>query len=370
MQISISHPELDGQETRLSSDVASSATSSTVENNKSFATNDYILFGGLGEELSEIVLLTSTTGNTTLGHTTGPVFAHSARTSVSQIRYNKIKVYSSTSEEGTYTLLDTIDIAVDQDSTIYPDPTGTSSTWYKIKFYNETTAVLSSYSVAVQGTGYTEDSLKSMGDEVLEDFGDPLGKDLTREQVYNYLRGGVRKVTSEMIKTLPDYRKNYEVKALSSGVSSLPDRFLGFIRVDAGSTADTAYSADFVSEGALKPGASYYGTDPKIYIRGSNFYILPTTLANAYVWYWDYPAPMNLESDEHGLPYGGRDVLVNYALYRAWLGKDPEKAGVFKSLYRESLGEYIDFVAQSRQQINKDTIDIKEGLDLYDFAQP
>jgi hypothetical protein len=367
MQVFISHPELDGQETRLSSDVLASATSSTVENNKGFSTNDYVVFGTLGEELTEIVKLTGTTGTTTLGHTTGPVFAHSARTSISQVRYNQVKVYSSTSETGTYSLVGTKDLSLDQDGTVYEDDAGTESTWYKIKYYNSTTTVLSSFSVAVQGTGYTENSLKSMGDEILEDFGDPEGKDLKREQVYNYLRGGVRKVVSEMVKMLPDYNKCYAVKALTSGSSTLPTRFLGFIRVDVGSTADDAHKAEYVDEGSLIPDSDYSESSPKVFIRGSSFYTLPDTSANAYVWYWEYPAPMTTDSSEHGLPYGARDVLVNYALYRAWLMKDPEKAVSFKSLYRDSLSEYVDFVAQSRQQISSNHVEVKSGSDLYEY---
>ena len=366
MEIFVKHPDLDGQETRLATDVAAAATSCTVENNKSFATNDYVVFGALGEETTEIVKLTGVSGTTTLSHSTGPVFAHSARTSISQIRYNQVKVYSATSESGTYSLVGTTDLTLDQDSTVYSDSDGTESTWYKIKYYNETTTKLSSFSVAVQGTGYTEDSLRSMGDEVLEDFGDTNGKDLKRSQVYNYLRGGVRKVTQELIKSFPDYRKNYVVKTLSSGTATLPDRFLGFIRIDAGPTADTAYKCTYTSEGALSPGTTYSSYEPKVSIRGSSFYVLPDDIANAYIWYWDYPTSMTTESSEHGLPYGARDVLVNYALYKTWLSKDTVKAISFKTLYKDSLSEYIDFVAQSRQQMTKEHIEVRFGDDMYE----
>ena len=92
MLVKISHPELGTGKTRLSADVAASATSSTVENNDNFAAADYVVFGNLGEEKTEIVLLTSVTAPSTLGHTTGPVFAHSARTPVQETKYNQIKI--------------------------------------------------------------------------------------------------------------------------------------------------------------------------------------------------------------------------------------------------------------------------------------
>ena len=367
MEILITHPELELQKTRLSADVAAAATSCTVENNAGFDTNDYVVFGTPSEELTEVVLLTSTTGNTTLGHTTGPVFAHSARTGLSKIKYNQAKVYSSTTEDGTYSLVDTVDLTLDHVNTVYDDTSGTSSTWYKIKYYDEKGDALSSYSPAVEGTGYTEESLKSMTDEVLEDFNDPEGKDLPKEQVYRYLRAGVRKLTMLLTKTFPDYRRNYATDTLSSGVASLPTRFLGFIRVDAGVTLDTAYKTEYVSEGSLQAGTTYSSLKPKVFIRGSNVYVEPDDITNIYMWYWDYPTPMTLASYEHGLPYGARDVLVPYALWRVWLSKDVEKASLYRALYNDAVDEYLEFMAHARQNITKDMVELTAGTDIYDF---
>jgi hypothetical protein len=206
-----------------------------------------------------------------------------------------------------------------------------------------------------------------MADEVLEDFSDPDGKDLKRDQVYKYLRGGVRKIVAEIIKTLPDYNKNYVAKTLTSGSSALPDRFIGFFRVDVGASSDTAAQAEYVNEGKLLPGTSYSSADPKVFIRGNNFYVYPTDQQNAYLWYWEYPEVMTTESTEHGLPYGARDVLVNYALYKAWASKDIERAPTYKTIYKDSLTDYIDFVAQSRQKLTSGHIEVTSGSDLYDY---
>ena len=365
--IYINHPSIDFQESLLAADVAAAATSSTVENNKSFGTNDYVVFGTPKEELTEIVLLTSTTGNTTLGHTTGPVFAHNARTSVSIIKYNQAKIYSATSEDGSYSLLATVDLTLDQDFTVYDDTTGTTATWYKIKYYNETTAALSAFSSAIQASGYTEDSLYDMASEVLEDFGDEGGRDLSREQVYNYLRGGARKVINKIFIAYPDFLKTYAAQALTSGTASLPSRFLGFFRVDAGTTATTAYKAEFIEEADLYPGSTYSSSRPLVYIRGSSFYVLPTDVTNAYLWYWSYPAIMTTDTSEHGLPYGARDVLVNYALYRAWLSKDVDRSGSYKSLYKDGLDDLIEFIVSSRQTMDAKHTKITSGAEMYEF---
>jgi len=381
MIVKIDHPSTGPQETRLSADVAASATSSTVENNDGFATNDYCVFGKLGEEKTEVVKLTSTTTNVTLGHTTGPVFAHSARTQISQIKYNQIKVYSSTTEAGTYSLLATIDLDVDQKQTAYDDTAGTSTTWYKVKYYNETTTTLSDYSDAVLGTGYAEESLRSMTDEILEDFGDPDAKEISRIQVRRYLRAGVRKLTKELIKAMPDYRRKYTTQTLTSGTSEydLPTRFLAFFRVDVNLTGTAyaqAYQAEFESESEGEPDTTYYTNDPRIYFRASStteqFGIRPTPAATgtAFLWYWDYPATMTDDGDLHGLPYGAREVLITYGLKRAWRTKDSAKADEYNNDLKEDVPEYIEFAMQRKQTVNKDfVVPTGVGSDLYELVE-
>lgn len=378
MEIVITHPQIESQETRLTADVAASATTSTVENNTGFTTNDYVVFGALGEELTEIVKLTSTTGTTVLGHTTGPVFAHAARTSVSLIKYNQAKIYTSDAEDGTYALLATVDLTLDQDYTVYDDTTGTSATWYKIKYYNETTAGLSSFSDAVLGTGYTDDSLFTMTEEVMEEFGDSGGKDLSREEAQRQLKAGVRRITTELFKTYPDYFKTYVVITPNgTGLDPLPSRFLGLIRVDindAGTSTTDAHKAEYIQESVGEPDTTWYASSPKVSIRGSNLVTYPTlgTSGRAFVWYWAYPAEMTTESSEHGLPYGAKDVLKHYALYKIWIAKDNEtgigtRGYAYRQLFKEELENYVEFVAQSRQQLNSNKIGIASGSDLYEW---
>jgi len=381
MLVFIDHPETGPQKTRLSADVAASATSSTVENYDGFATNDYCVFGKLGEEKTELVKLTSTTANVTLGHTTGPVFPHSARTPISQIKYNQVKVYSSTTETGTYSLLATVDLDVDQKQTVYDDTAGTTTTWYKVKYYNETTTTLSSYSDAVLGTGYSEESLRSMTDEILEDFGDPDAKEISRNRVSRYLRAGVRKLTKELIKTMPDYRRKYDTQALTSGTSEydLPTRFLAFFRVDVnltGTSATSAHKAEFESEYEGEADTSYYTNDPRIYFRSSGnteqFGIRPAPAASgmAFMWYWDYPATMTDDGDTHGLPYGAREVLITYGLMRAWRTKDSTKGDEYRADLKEDLPEYLEFVAQQKQYPENKQVEVTGvGADLYELVE-
>jgi hypothetical protein len=212
-----------------------------------------------------------------------------------------------------------------------------------------------------------------MTDEVMEDFGDALASNITREAVRNYLNAGVRRMCQTLIRTYPDYRTNYDTQALTANTASysLPTRFLAFKRIDinySANSATDAYKARFEGEEEGWPAFTYQETDPRISIRGTNMVIRPTPTASGgymYRWFWDYPASMDNDTDEHGLPYGARDSLVTYALYRAWMTRDQDKASKFKSLLEEQTEDYIEFIGQQRQIMNKKLIGIQFGSDLY-----
>jgi hypothetical protein len=75
---------------------------------------------------------------------------------------------------------------------------------------------------------------------------------------------------------------------------------------------------------------------------------------------------MSDETDEHGLPYGAEEPLVLYALYRAWLPKNQDKANSYRRAFEDSADEYIDFVGQQRQTMTNKQIQIIFGHELYE----
>lgn len=371
-KIRIFHPELGPQFTRLVSSAAAAATSSTVENNTGFATNDLVVCGNPGEEKTEIVTITGTSGSTTLSHSAGLTFAHGAQSRISQIKYNQAEIYRATAEGGSYSLVTTVDLRVDEIYTVYDDTSGSSSSWYKIRYKNSVASTYSDYSPEVQATGYEEDSLFSMVEEVLADFNDEDGVQVNRTQVRRYLRAGVRKLVMRMIKVMPDYRRKRTTQTLTSGDYDydLPTRFLAFSRVAISPNSATetdAVEADFRSETEINSASTYSENNPIISFRDEQYIIRPTpTGGTAFLYYWDYPAVMTDDSDEHGLPYGARDVLVAYALHRAWVNKNTEMSDQYKSEWREGGDEWIEFVASSRQGYTNKSIEIVFADDLYE----
>lgn len=372
MLLEIVHPELATQKTYTSAEVLASASSSTVENGSGFSSGDLVLFGKYGQEKTERVTLSGTTGNTQLDHSTGPVFSHPARTPVQMMVFDQAEISRADSEGGSYTVLTTVDLNFDEDVTLYNDSTGTTSSWYKIRYKNSSTGVYSSYSPEQQGTGYDDDAMGSMLEEVLVDFGDPTAKKITRTRVRSYLKAGVRTLAVKIIKMYPDHLRSATTQDFTSSQTyNLPDRFLGFIRVDvnyAGTTRSDATKATFESEGDGFPSTTYTTNDPRIFIRGGSVGFRPTPTGSGRAWYvyWAYPPVMSDDGDTHGLPFGARDVLVAHALYRLWLSKDQDKSRGYRSLYKDLEEEFIEFVGQQRQQITQPNEEVVFGGDLYD----
>ena len=368
-KISIEHPDLGPQKTYLTAEVDAADTYSLVENNDDFASGDFVLFGGLGEERAEMVTLTGVTNNNTIDHSTGPVFGHPARTPIYQILYNQAQLWRATAEGGTYSLVTTVDLNVDEERTIYNDTGGSETSWYKVRYKNSSATTYSDYTDEVEGGGYTDASLSTLTDSVLEDFGDIDAKGVTRNQVRSYLNSATKKIMWGIIKRYPSFRTAYTTQALTNGTSTyaLPSRFLGFKRVDIGTTATTAYKAIFEGEEYGYPDTTYSVYSPIISIRGSNFVLRPSSCTGtAYMWYWDYPAAMDNETDEHGLPYGAEECLVFYGLYRVWLSKNQEKSDRYKGAFDSALEEYLEFVGQQRQMMWKPKVKLMFGTDLYD----
>ena len=170
MTIHIEHPDLSKNEkTYLTSACAAAATTLTVQNIEGFAVGNYLVLGKLGEEKTEIVRIHTSTAPTSSTITLNAAcsFAHSVNTPVTYIAFNQVAVYSALSKTSAYSAVSgsPVSIEVDQDYTEFSDSAGTTSTWYKVRYYNSSTSVYSSYSDVVQGSGYSDDSLRRIIDK-------------------------------------------------------------------------------------------------------------------------------------------------------------------------------------------------------------
>jgi hypothetical protein len=351
-KLKIAHPDLIGGKTYLTTAVVASATSSTVENNSFFVSTDYVVFGGLGEEKTEIVLLTSTTGSTTIGHTTGPSFAHAIDTPVREIPYNQVEIYTSSTEDGTYTLAATLALSVDQAFTEY---VASSSTWYKVRYKNVQGTTYSSYSPAVLGTGHGISTLGYMIEEVADELEDPNHLIWSYRRLRRYAKDGAITLANEIAKLHVTCLVAYTTQTASAATElyDLPARFINFRKMDIAYTGSDYVRARPENEIMGLPETKYYTTDPRYFRRGTQYGIRPsadlTTSSTFKLWYNRYPSEMSDDNDEHGLPYGAHIAIVNFMLWKAWLSKNETRANGYKADYAQSRTDYLEQVGEDFQ---------------------
>src|SRR5690606_12333593 len=147
--------------------------------------------------------------------------------------------------------------------------------------------------------------------------------EISRLQVRSYLRAGVKRLTRDLIRALPSYRKAYDTITMEAGTNEydFPDRFLAFRRIDvnfSSSASDSAHKVDIMEDEAEHyPDTAYQTNDPRVFIRGDQLVVEPAasiqTGGTIFCWGWSHPAEMDSDGDTHGLPHGAEELLISYA---------------------------------------------------------
>lgn len=177
--------------TQLSASVLSGQKIANVVNSQGIDINNFYVLGELGSELSELAKLNTKTGNalTALVNYTN---SHLDGNSVTKLFGEKIKLYRALNINGSipldsdFSLLATIDIDVDQYSTIYTDTLGGINYWYKKTYFNSVTSEETdlSSSIAIRGG---DNSYYCTIDEVRIEAGLTRNKYITDEDIYTKL---------------------------------------------------------------------------------------------------------------------------------------------------------------------------------------
>ena len=315
------------EQSNLSTPSAVGDTSVIVQNAVGFSTNDYIILGTVGDETTEIAKIATISTNT-LGLVAALKQPHSVDTTVANYPYNQFKVYSSTTQTGSYTLLNTIDILVDNPlGTQYNDTTGTSTTWYEVSFYNSTTAVESSKSDAWQPSlsgdllNYT---LRAMQDRVITLVDDKREEKVNRNELTTWINEAYQKAQNFLRRKDQKYAmKNSGALNFTAGTAeyTMPTDLYQLFRVDVAMNGATQYRhatyMDLRDDDPLINNA-YSDLDPFFYFIASSIGFKPTPQSGTYkLWY--YPQPLTLVNDADTLddPFKSyADIFVEYAISR------------------------------------------------------
>lgn len=192
----VKNPDLsEYQSTYLSTDETAGQTTLDVISTSGLSDNDYVLIGAWGDETAELRRIT--VASTTTLTVTATTFSHSRGTKLTFIPYNQVVVSRSTDSGATYVALSATDILPSNDWTIIQRTADAATDMYKVRFYNSTTALYSSYSDAVVASGFADNSVYSIKKRALQQIGETINDKITDEFLNECLWEARREVEND-----------------------------------------------------------------------------------------------------------------------------------------------------------------------------
>lgn len=236
MKVTAYNPETENLEmSYLSYSYSVGVTEIVVKDTDRFSVDDRILLGDMGYEQSEIVTVNAVDADKMTLTISTTSFPHSSDDPVYVLKYDQINFYrSTTSVDGTYSLMVTVDIDVDNanKATSYEDPTGLTSYYYKSSFYHSVTLLESDQSDPIAGQGYTRKQAGSIINDFLTEVGDTEQNYMSVPQALNILNECNDDLSTQSAKP---YRtlKASEYLDITGGLNRipLPDNVLAIDRV-------------------------------------------------------------------------------------------------------------------------------------------
>lgn len=175
MIVAAYNPETDDLEKTFIAEYSPEGTSAfEVKNTNGFTNGKRILLGKMGGEKSEVLTTGTITYPDTIAVTVASDFAHDSDDPVYLLRYDQINFYKASSENGSYSLLATLDVDVDNSDLVtkYNDPSGLPTDFYKVKYRHSPDGALSDFSDPIQGTGYGVTRAGNIIDQVVRKVND------------------------------------------------------------------------------------------------------------------------------------------------------------------------------------------------------
>lgn len=226
------HPNIEGNpRTNLTAKAASGQADLVVQNATDFSANDHVVIGNPGEELTEIKKISSINGKT-LTLSANLTNTHPENTKITFIKYDQIKFYKATSINGSYSLVSTKSIAIDEPHTLYDDSTALTTDYFKIKYYNSHTSDLSVYSDPIGASGFPRYSLKRIQDAMYAKTGDTKEQYYTRDEFTDWGNELKDDMVNRIVDSNEKYFNNYEdLDVDANGEADLNANFRKFQKV-------------------------------------------------------------------------------------------------------------------------------------------
>jgi hypothetical protein len=226
------HPSIEGNiRTNLTTKAVSGQADLVVQNSVDFSADDFVVVGLPGDELSEIAQIDSISGKT-ITLTANLNNSHPENTKITFIKYDQIKFYKATTINGTYSLVSTKDISIDEPHTLYDDSSALATDYFKIKYYNSHDEEESVFSDAISSSGFPRYALIKIQDLLFKRFRDEKEQYLEREEITAW----INEIKDDLVNRIIDCNEKYfnNSKTLdvdSDGEADLGDNFRKFQKV-------------------------------------------------------------------------------------------------------------------------------------------
>ena len=348
------HIDLSNQEqTALSQGVSAAGTVLTVANNGGFVANKYVVVGNPGDETTEIVQISTVSGNNTIN--VGALkLAHAMDTPISITPYNQVRFYGGATQTGSFTLIMTVNMEVGYpDGTRYEDTTTPAYAWYKTSFYNSYTTTESSLSDPMPSTGIPDNSVRGLTDAVVVLINDQFEERADRKEILRWLNEAYRKGQ----RLLRQKKGNYFLKDsgnISVATTTLPSDFYRLHRMRTSQDGVNYRTATYIDLRDDMPGYSYNSQSPFFSFMGSSLVWKPDNISGYYRMV--YHTTLNVLDSDGDVPMVPlseyTEFFINYAIYRFCQIYKSGRSAEFKGIAEESYNAMAEEINERQEQDN------------------
>ncbi len=156
--------------TYISNNISAGVLNIPSDNTSDFTAGEILLLlSSVGAENAEIVK--STSHDISSFVTEAITMYHSRGDLVTELKYDMVDIYKSSSINGVYALLESNKFQITQQNTVIFDPVGASTDYYKVQWKNSVTLNLSQFSSPVSVSSYPINSVANIIFPVLKAMG-------------------------------------------------------------------------------------------------------------------------------------------------------------------------------------------------------
>lgn len=349
---------INAKSTYLTNNYVSGTSVFSVASSVGFATDQFVVFGELGNETSEIIRL-SGAGNNTLTGTTVSVFAHPESTRVTILQYNQVRFYwTATATFDASTVISTSDLQVDDFNTkILDSSNSTGFGWFK--YYNSLTAGLSDASAAIPYADYAENSVKRLLDTFFSGLNNREQTLISLADALRYLNEGYARARNHLNLVNTEYNVNTVDITVAASTAEYTWASLGITNFgNLISLHDSSgQPIDHIDIWDLPFYRANSGNAPKYYLRNSSIGFAPTpAVAATYTAYYkEITTSLTSLYDTLDFPDNNFFPILDWMMYRACpkLNKSQSEAAAYMAAFNDGVN--LMKVTSIKQNANLDT---------------